>query len=162
MRLSSTGVLRNPFLEHARARRSSVARCTGRRRGTNHTDGFTLIEVLVAFAIAALVLGTLYQISSTSTRAALAATRYSGAVLVAESAIEVFSAPGLLTTTQMHGRLDNIYTRDVHVWVRSDLLPESEQRPAVVPYEIDVTVSWQDGLRSHSVSLSSLRLGPPR
>ncbi|HEY6432761.1 MAG TPA: prepilin-type N-terminal cleavage/methylation domain-containing protein [Acetobacteraceae bacterium] len=149
MRLASSGVRRG----QSRA---------SRHGGTNHPDGFTLIEVLVAFAIAALVLGTLYQISSTSTRAALAATRYSGAVLVAESAIEVFSAPALLTATRMNGRVDNIYTRDVHVWVRSDLLPESDQLPAIVPYEIDVTVSWQDGMRSRSVALSSLRLGPPR
>jgi general secretion pathway protein I len=127
-----------------------------------HPAGFTLIEVLVAFAIAALVLGALYQISSTSTRAALAATRYSGATLVAESAIEVFSAPGLLAPTRMHGRVDDVYTRDVHVWVRSDLLPAGQQLPPIVPYEIDVTVSWQDGRSAHSVALSSLRLGPPR
>ena len=124
MRLAPPGVRHDPVPEQIRRGQSRASR----RGRTNHTDGFTLIEVLVAFAIAALALGTLYQISSTSTRAALAATRYSGAVLVAELAIEVFSAPALLTATRMNGRVDNIYTRDVHVM--GAFRPVARKRPA--------------------------------
>lgn len=123
--------------------------------------GFTLIEVLVAFAIAALMLVVLYRITSTGLRSASAATRYSGAVLVAESTLEVFSAADLLAETEMHGRIDG-YSRDVRVWVRHDLLPDNGPLPRVLPYEIDVTVSWRDGIQSRSVALSSLRLGPAR
>jgi len=123
--------------------------------------GFTLVEILVAFAVSALVLVALYRISSTGMRAGSAAARYSGAVLVAESAMQVFSSADLLIPTEMHGTVDTGYQRDVRVRIRLDLLPDPSRPPSVVPYEVDVKVSWQDGVTEHSVTLSSLLLGAP-
>ena len=93
--------------------------------------GFTLIEILVAFAVTALVLVALYRISSTGMRAGTAAARYSGAVLVAESALQVFSSADLLVPTETHGTVDNGYQRDVRVRIRRDLLPDPSRPPAV-------------------------------
>ncbi len=52
--------------------------------------GISLLEVLVAFAIMALSLGVLMQIFGSGARAALRSEDYTKAVLVAQSALELF------------------------------------------------------------------------
>jgi len=51
-------------------------------------SGFTLIEVLVAFAVAALMLAAMYQVFSNGLRAGTIAQRTSSALLIAQSALD--------------------------------------------------------------------------
>jgi general secretion pathway protein I len=128
-----------------------------RPRADDPAAGFTLIEALVAFAIAAILLGAIYDIYSTGTRAATVGTRYGTAVLIAQSAIESLTnvplSPGR-TTDQI-----GIFDRETMVRARLDLLPQGSQL-AMTPYEIDVRIAWREGLRRHDVSLSTLCLSP--
>src|SRR5258708_13349021 len=48
--------------------------------------GFTLIEILVAFTVATLLLGALYQVFSTGLRSSASAEHYADAVLLAAAA----------------------------------------------------------------------------
>lgn len=115
--------------------------------------GFTLIEILVAFVIAALFLGAFYEIFSTSVRGAATSEAYSGAVLLAESTLDSLSRSPLAPEESADevGR----YRRASSVRPRPDLA-----RPglAIEPYEIRVRVTWREGVRERAVSLSTLRL----
>lgn len=130
----------------------SPARSRCDPRGRRPEAGFTLIEVLVSFAVAALVLGALYRVYSGGLQASLAGRRYSGAVLLAQSALDqtlAIAVPGDDTV--------GIYHRSWAVESRADLLP-SGAPPQAAPYDITVTVSWNEGVHRREVSLSTLRL----
>src|SRR5260370_22430505 len=67
--------------------------------------GFTLIEILVAFTVATLLLGALYQVFSTGLRSSASAEHYADAVLLAESGLDalVGTAVALGATTDPLG-----------------------------------------------------------
>lgn len=132
----------------------SPARSRYDPRGRSREAGFTLIEVLVSFAVAALVLGVLYRVYSGGLQASLAGRRYSDAVLLAQSALDetaAIPAPGDDTV--------GIYRRRWTVESRADLLPSGTKLQAT-PYDVTVTVSWNEGTHRREVSLSALRLAP--
>jgi general secretion pathway protein I len=116
--------------------------------------GFTLIEILVAFAIAALVLGVLYRVYSGGLQSSVASQRYSEAVLVAESTLEELSTG---RPTDAGGDAVGIYERSWSVADRPDLLPAVSTLQAM-PYEVTVTIAWRQGIHQREVSLSVLRL----
>ena len=128
-----------------------------KRCADNSATGFTLIEVLVAFAVATLVLGALYEVYATGLRSGTNAEKYSAAVLLAESGLDALASGPLapVDTTDRFGA----YERRISVRMRPDLA-SAAARPAVVPYEIEVRVAWRDGIRERAVSLSTVRLGP--
>jgi general secretion pathway protein I len=115
--------------------------------------GFTLIEILVAFVIAALFLAAFYEIFSTSIRGAATSEAYSGAVLLAESTLDSASKSQLTPgeSTDEVGR----YELQTSVEARPDL---ARAGVAILPYQIRVQVTWREGVRERAVSLSTLRL----
>jgi general secretion pathway protein I len=123
--------------------------------------GFTLVEVLVAFTVATLLLGVLYQIFSGGLRAASVAAEYSNAILLAESALEAVGVEERLVTREAHDRVDRKYERHVVVRARPDLLTGDIMSPALAPYEVEVSITWRSGRQPRSVSLSTIRLGSP-
>jgi len=132
----------------------SRAACRYGRRDPEREAGFTLIEILVSFAIAALVLGVLYRVYSTGLQATLAGQRYSNAVLLAQSTLEELSAVRPDATDDTVG----LYHRSWDIVNRPDLMPAGSQMQAA-PYEITVTIAWREGAHQREISLSTLRLG---
>lgn len=119
--------------------------------------GFTLIEVLVAFTIAALMLGALYQLFSTGLRSSAAAENYETAMLLAESGIDALTATAL-TPGETDNRIGR-FERRTRVTRRPEL--SSTQALSVpVPFEVEVSVTWHEGVRARSVRLATLRPGP--
>jgi general secretion pathway protein I len=131
----------------------SRAACRSGRRGPEPQAGFTLIEILVSFAIAALVLGELYRLYSTGLQATLAGQRYSNAVLVAQSTLDELSAIRPPAADDTIG----VYHRSWNLVNRPDLLPAGATLQAM-PYEVTVTVGWREGSHQREISLSALRL----
>lgn len=131
----------------------SRAACRYGPRNPESEAGFTLIEILVAFAIAALVLGALYRVYSTGLQASLAGQRYSNAVLLAQSTLDQLSVirPGAADDTV------GVYHRSWSIVNHPELLPAASQLQAM-PYEITVTIAWREGIHQREVSLSALRL----
>ena len=120
--------------------------------------GFTLVEILVAFTVAVLLLGAAYRVFSAGLRAEGSAESYAKAVLIAQSSLDTLWL-GPLAEGDVSDRL-GAYARHVSVKRRGDLAREDARRP-MAPYEITVDVTWRDGLRQREVSLSAIRLGPP-
>lgn len=119
--------------------------------------GFTLIEILVAFTVAALLLGALYQVFSTGLRSSGSAEHYADAVLLAESGLDALVGTAVVVgeTTDRFG----IYERRTNIRARPDLASSNAQM-AIAPYEIEVRVAWREGVRERAVQLSTVRPGP--
>jgi prepilin-type N-terminal cleavage/methylation domain-containing protein len=129
-----------------------------------HTDesGFTLIEVLVATTIAALLLLPLLRGFSTG----LATTTRSGSVteatVIAQSTLESVGAQAALDETKAIDRQEGRYQvkAEVHQFSSADFTDDASL--PLAPYEITVTVDWLEGPKVDSVAVRTLRLAPPR
>lgn len=128
--------------------------------------GFTLIEVLVAFAILSLSLGVMMQLFSTGLRNVALAEQYSRATTLAESQLAAVGIEEPLSAGQQSGEFPDGYRWQVNV--QPYLSPEEQDAGVtellpIVAYRVDVTVLWSEGSRERSVTLTTLRLevAPP-
>ncbi len=133
---------------------------TGRPPGAPPSGGFTLIEVLVAFAVLAVSLGVVFQIFSTGTRASRAAEAYTHATLLAESKLAAVGVEEPLEDGERTGEFDNGFRWRLAVRPYRLDGQERDGAAALLAYEIGVTVLWHDGGGPKSVSLTTLRLKP--
>lgn len=122
--------------------------------------GFTLIEVLVAFAIAALLLVAILRGLTLDLAGTERTDAYTAATLLAESALDALGvvtplAPGTAETRDGRFRIAASVER------YHDPGGVGDDGQYVVLYRVAAAVSWQEGGRERSVSLWTLRLGPP-
>jgi general secretion pathway protein I len=125
--------------------------------------GFSLLEVLVAFAIVTLVGSVLFQIFGGALRNAGAADEYSRAALIAESKLAALGVEkplqeGSDAGSEEDGRFN--WTLTVAPYVAPDTpAPDAgtplSRRKLV---QADMTVSWEAGEHPRSVTLTTLRL----
>lgn len=142
-----------------RNRRRADARLAAPRRKV--AAGFTLIEVVVALAIAGLVLIAVDRLFSTGLRLDATAQRSATALMIAQSTLEALDSRALVASYNEDKELPGGYRRAVEVRPRPDLLPGKGSHPVVYLYQLSVAVSWQAGDRRRSLSLSEIRLGLP-
>jgi general secretion pathway protein I len=128
------------------------------RRGS--ASGFTLIEVLVAFTIAAVLLLPLLRSFSAGVASATRTDAFAAATLIAESTLETVGPSVALVDGGGIDQQDGRYhvSASVHRYQGEGTV--AQPLAVVVPYEIMVTVSWQEAARTQSVALRTLRLGP--
>jgi len=121
--------------------------------------GFSLLEVLVAFAILALALGVLFQIFALGMRNTVLAEEYSRATLLAESKLATVGVEAPLEQGVTAGAIDDTYSW--RATVQPHVVDEGED-PALPqrfePVDVTVAVLWGEAGREHSVALSTLRL----
>ena len=130
---------------------------TSRRRhgadpGRAGSAGFSLLEMVVAVAILALALGTLYQAASGATRNVRADEKYAYAVELARSLLASNARvprDGVNASGETAGGFNwRVITR------RIDL--ERSVLASASLHDIEVGVRWQDGSRSREVVLNSV------
>ncbi len=134
---------------------------------TARPRGFTLIEVMVAFVLLALVLGVLLQVFTGGLRSARVSEAYTMATLLAESKLAAVGIEEPLTAGETAGRFDDRFRwrLDVRPYepAHSEGPAEGDDAPvqaALEAYEVVVTVSWDGVNEERSVSLTTLRLAP--
>ena len=123
-------------------------------RGKAGCAGFSLVEVVVAFAVLALALGVLYQIFSSTARQALVVQHYSRALAVADAK---------LTETGINDALAGGETDDGFRWQRSVEAYAPGDELAAPPaglraYRITVEVRWSHDGGERTVALGTVRL----
>ncbi len=126
-------------------------------------SGFTLIEVVVAFALLALILAASFEIFTTGLSRAADLDDYSGALDVAQSQIAGVGSFGKIQEGDTRGESeDGRYAWMVAVR-RFDESPDPNAPvpSTVVMYRVDVQVTWRGvDTRSHSLGLATVIVGP--
>lgn len=118
--------------------------------------GFSLLEVLVAFAILALTLGVLLNIFSGGLRNLGDGQHYTRAVLDAQSKLAEIGVSQPLAPGEISGEIDDVYR-----WsARISPLALSPGGLATL-YQVDLTVKWGEAGAARAVRLQTLKIGPP-
>ena len=121
-------------------------------------SGFSLLEVLVAFAILAMSIGILMQVFSNSMRGASVVRHYSNALIIAESQLALTVAATALAEGEESGTVDDFYDWVVAV-TPYELPEEGFEATSFDPFVVTVAVSWGGDDRRRTVALNTLRLG---
>lgn len=133
----------------------------GPHRDRRAEAGFSLLEVLVAFAILALSLGVLMQIFSKAMTVTVSGADVGRAAALAEACLETVGFEIPLEP----GVYDGAPQGDLAWSVQIRPYPYSHDtagEPALVPYLVVVDVLWRgDGGAVRRFRLPSLRLGAP-
>ncbi|MFO7641154.1 MAG: prepilin-type N-terminal cleavage/methylation domain-containing protein [Candidatus Competibacteraceae bacterium] len=124
-----------------------------------HQHGFSLLEVLVAFAILSVSLGAILQVFATGLRNAGMADDYTRATLYAESILAAIGREAPPGAGVRDGPIDDQFSWRSTVSEHTDGLPDPE-RTQMRAYRISVEVSWPGLARTRSVMLETLRLAP--
>ena len=122
-------------------------------------EGFTLLEVLVAFAILSLSLAVIFSMVGSGVTSARRAEDYTVAELLAESQLAKVGIEEPLTTGSEEGEYLSLYRWHTVIRPLQDV-NRSEVLTAALPvYEVTVMVEWSDGAERGSVTLRSERVG---
>lgn len=121
--------------------------------------GFSLLEILVAFAVLALSLGVLMRIFGGGARLSGLADNYSRAVVIAESLLASADLEIPLQPGETSGDVDETFhwTMRVSPYQSEEYVPFAENLP-IAPYLVELSVNWEDGDETRSFELTTLRL----
>jgi general secretion pathway protein I len=123
-----------------------------------HQQGFSLIEILVAFMILAMSLTVIFRIFSGGLRNVALSEDYAQAVLVAESQLSVTGVSEPLE----QGVASGVWGDRFH-WQRTiehyqPWEQDKELAASMLGYLVTVNVDWEHAGRNRQISLSSVRL----
>jgi general secretion pathway protein I len=127
----------------------------GPRMSPRRLRGFTLVEVVVAFAVLAITFGALYEVLGSGLHRVSEVERYERGVLSAQSLLAESSATAILGESTVNGR-----TPDGMPWERQ-IEPYDVGRPLqseLKPFLVTVIVRW-GAHASQTVQLQAILLG---
>lgn len=108
---------------------------------TYHSQGFTLLEVLVAFVIAALALAVMYQIYARGSAAAALGREYAEAVAIAENKLAELGVAEPLEQTATSGSVADKYHWDLRIGDLESVPNQSIESPQPLR-EIELSLTW--------------------
>ncbi|KJV06621.1 general secretion pathway protein GspH [Methylocucumis oryzae] len=124
-------------------------------------QGFSLLEILIAFAILAISLTILLKIFSAGTNTAIVAEEYTTAVQIAESLMTQVGVATRIQPGETSGDENERYHWRILI---TPYLPDPNlvdiKQLKLLMYQVVVTVSWSDGGDGErQLELSTLKLG---
>ncbi len=132
-----------------------------------HSNGFSLLEVLVAFTLFSVALGVMMQIFSRGVNGASLADHYAKAAMYAESKLAAIGLEEALKEGTTSGKFDDDYAWQVTVKPYVDPAPRDQQALDFEKqhfsqlYEIETRVTFaSDDRKERVVTLSTLQIAP--
>lgn len=124
-----------------------------------YNKGFSLLEVLVAFTIAAMSLGVLFQIYAKGTTSAILGEEYAQAIVIAESKLAEVGISENLEISERTGLEYNKY--NWHIIAR-DYIEDtpSDFTSNLSLKEVTVEVYWNSQRNQRSIKLHTLKPAP--
>jgi len=132
-----------------------ISSCNGGRR--RRQSGFTLLEVLVALAIAGLALAVMSEAATGGFLASKTAAGYQEALSRAKSHLAALGSDGTLIPGQAEGEDGDGY----HWRYRVSEISRQGQAAGLALYEIEVGIAWTAGGHRRDVLLHTERAGRP-
>lgn len=122
-------------------------------------QGFSLLEILIAFSILAFSLTILLNIFSSGLRRAIVSEEYQQAVIIAQSKLAAAGVEEALVNGAQEGDVEEKYFWQVQAQ-SFDLdamgLDGGEQN--VMPYQVTVVVEWLAGKNNRQLELTTIKL----
>lgn len=120
-------------------------------------QGFSLLEILIAFSILALSLGVLLNIFSGGLRRAVISDEYQQAITIAQSILSKAGVEEELQDGESQGEILDKYqwTQTIQSFTEDGMEPETM---GIYPYQVTVTVEWEAGKNNRHVELATLKL----
>lgn len=126
----------------------------------NKQQGFSLLEILIAFSILALSLGILLKIFSAVVNTAIIAENYTTAVQISESLMAKTGIETPLQIGQTTGIENNIYHWQIEIspFTFNDDQIDTKILPAEL-FKVKISVHWGDDMLSdRQLELTTLKL----
>jgi len=127
----------------------------------NKQQGFSLLEILIAFSILAFSLGVLLKIFSAGVNTATVAEDYTAAVQIAES---LMAKTGLETSLQIgqesgveNEKYDWLVTVSPFIFNPANIDVATN---SLALFKVKVIVSWDKNINARRVELTTLKLAP--
>lgn len=131
----------------------------------SHRDagGFTLLEVVVAFVIAALALGMMFKIATDSLQESAISARYEEAVVRAKSHLAMATDGGALMPGNWSGDDGGGYHWQLDVRPKSlaTTTPNGRSPVPIALYDVSVSITWSEGDHTREVRLDTEQIGQP-
>jgi len=148
------------------ATQPSPSRAACRRAGRAAARGFTLIEVVAAFAILALGLTLTMQIASGGMRQARQAADYTEAALLAQSLLDTAGVGERIKLGETRGEWEGGFrwTLNVAPFAGEAGATPSAAQPLLAPVELvelDLQVTWERGGKTREARYLTLRAMMP-
>jgi general secretion pathway protein I len=128
----------------------------------NRQRGFTLIEVVVAFVLLAVVLVMAFEVFSAGLSRASQLGERSQALVIAQSRLAAAGVDQVLREGESTGESeDHRFQWSTRITRTDEGMAQGKPAPSnYVLYRIDVLVTWQDAMgRSQGLPLSTLAIG---
>lgn len=126
---------------------------------SNRQQGFSLLEILIAFSILAFSLGILLNIFSGGLRRTIVSEEYQQAVIIAQSKLAAVGVEGELDDAGIRGEVQHKYSWSVQVNpLDVEKMGLDEEQLQVSPYQVTVRVEWSEGKNIRQVELTTLKL----
>jgi general secretion pathway protein I len=139
---------------HSTIRNPAPWRSPAPAGGGSTEAGFTLLEVMVAVAILAMVLVSLLGVSNRSTEAVMLSDHITTATLLAKRVMTDTLMSGQLKETEDEGKFDEDEFKD-YAWKKTVSPMQIEGVEGVTITEVRVAVLWKEGTRQEMVELKS-------
>jgi len=106
-------------------------------------QGFTLVEILVAFMVLVLVGGALLQLFQGGMRNLDSSRHYTQAALLARSKLTELSVAPHLAAGEQSGRFDDTYRWTLTLTPYQETIDPPIPETHLLPLKADLTINWQ-------------------
>ena len=113
-----------------------------RLRSSSSARGFTLIEVLVAFAILALTMAALMQVFTSGLRGTTVADRHLMATMLARTVMDDLGTEIPLVPGEQSAKIEQGYGWTVRIQPSTAAKPLDAAGLIATPYDVQVEISW--------------------